>query len=105
VLDDKFIPGRIIPTHNEQQEHFYYGKPDLLVIYIAKMILQVDPIARHFLQSDDTLLAEVLRALYGFPGGAKLWNEHLTFTLVKGGYTQWPVEPCLLLKSVNEYNN
>ena len=29
-------------------------------VYIAKMILQVDPIARQFVQSDDTLLVEVL---------------------------------------------
>ena len=46
-------------------------------VYIAKMILQVDPTARQFVQSDGTLLVEVLS---------------LTSTLVKGGYTQCPVE-------------
>ena len=56
-------------------------------VYIAKMILQVDPTARQFVQSDGTLLVEVLRALYGFPESAKLWNEHLTSTLVKGIYS------------------
>ena len=70
-------------------------------VYIAKMILQVDPTARQFVQSDGTLLVEVLRALYGFPESAKLWNEHLTSALVKGGYTQCSVEPCLFRKSVS----
>ena len=70
-------------------------------LYIAKMILQVDRTARQFIQSDDTLLVEVLRAIYGFPESAKLWNEHLTSTLVRGGYTQCPVEPCLFRKSVS----
>ena len=65
------------------------------------MILQVDPTARQFVQSDGTLLVEVLRALYSSPESAKLWNEHLSSTLVKGGYTQCPVEPCLFRKSVS----
>ena len=83
-----------------------YLKPDKrqvmrIPVYIAKMIVQVDPTARQFVQSDGTLLVEVLRALYGFPESAKLWNEHLTSTLVKGGYTQCPVEPCLFRKSVS----
>ena len=49
-----------------------YLKPDKIQVYIAKMIVQVDPTARHFVQSDGTLLVEVLRALYGFPESAKL---------------------------------
>ena len=59
-----------------------YLKPDKsqgmrIPVYIAKMILQVDPAARQFVQIDGTMLVEVLRALYGFPERAKLWNEYL----------------------------
>ena len=48
-----------------------YLKPDKrqvmrIPVYIAKMIQQVDPTARQFVQSDGTLLVEVWRALYGF---------------------------------------
>jgi hypothetical protein len=82
-----------------------YLKPDKrqvmrILVYVAKMILQVDPTARQFVQSDGTLLIKVLRALNGFPESAKLWNEYLISTVVKGGYTQCPVEPCLFRKSM-----
>ncbi len=100
----------IASYHDAQVEVFAYLnaylKPDKrqvmrIPVYIAKMIVQVDPAARQLVQSDGTLLVEVLRALYGFPESAKLWNEHLTSTLAKGGYTQCPVEPCLFRKSVS----
>ena len=40
-------------------------------------MLQGDPTARQFVQSDGTLLAEVLRALYGFPESEALVREKL----------------------------
>jgi hypothetical protein len=71
-------------------------------VYVAKMILQIDPTAQQFVQSDGTLLVKVLRALNGFPESAKLWNEHLISTVVKGGTSiSFPVEPCVFRKSVS----
>ena len=70
--------------------------------YLADLIIKVDPKAKEYLQPDGSLLVEVLRALYGFPESAKLWNEHLTTSLINGGYKQCPVEPCLFRKSIGE---
>ena len=70
--------------------------------YLADLIIKVDPEAREYLQPDGSLLVEVLRALYGFPESAKLWNEPLTTSLFNGGYKQCPVEQCLFRKSIGE---
>jgi len=43
--------------------------------YLADLISKVDPKTQKYLQPDGSLLNEVLRALYGFPESAKLWNE------------------------------
>jgi hypothetical protein len=65
---------------------------------ISNLILKVDKDAKRFLQPDGTILVEVLRALYGFPESAKLWNDYMTNTLKEGGYKQCPHEPCLFHK-------
>ena len=74
---------------------------------IAEIICKVDPSAKAYIQKDGTLLVEVLRALYGFPESAKLWHEHISRALIKGGYTQCPSEPCLFKKfnkATNEWS-
>ena len=68
---------------------------------ITRLILKVDNDAKRYLQPDGTLLVEVLRALYGFPESAKLWNEYMSATLRSGGYMQCPHEPCLFKKRIN----
>jgi len=40
--------------------------------YRADLIIKIDPNAKKYLQSDGSLLVEVLRALYGFPESTKL---------------------------------
>ena len=65
---------------------------------ISNLILKVDKDAKKYLQPDGTILVEVMRALYGFPESAKLWNDYMTATLKEGGYTQCPHEPCLFRK-------
>ena len=62
--------------HDAEVEEFHipvaylnaYLKPDKRQVM---RIVQVDPTARQFVQSDGTLLVEVLRALYGFPESVK----------------------------------
>ena len=71
---------------------------------IASIVCQVDPTAKQFLQKDGTILVEVLRALYGFPESAKLWNQYISGALIKGGYIQCPNEPCLF-KKFNRFTN
>ena len=66
--------------------------------------MEIDPSKRQFIQPDETMLVEVVRALYGFPESAKLWNELITNKLVKGGYKQCPVEPCLFRRHIDSNN-
>jgi len=69
--------------------------------HIVNLMLEIDPSKRQYLQQDGTMLVEVIRALYGFPESAKLWNELITDTLKKGGYKQCPVEPCLFRRHID----
>ena len=34
------------------------------------------------MQQDDTILVEVVRALYGLPDSAKRWNSHFTSVVI-----------------------
>jgi hypothetical protein len=54
---------------------------------IAKILLQVDPQARPFLQDDGAILVEIRRSLYGLPEAAKLWKNYLTRALLDGTIT------------------
>jgi hypothetical protein len=67
---------------------------------IAELIVQVDPSAQEYVQKDGSILTEVLRALYGLPESAKLWNEHMSKILRDIGYTQSPSDPCLFKKII-----
>lgn len=65
---------------------------------IAKILTQVDPQARPFLQEDGSILVEIRRSLYGLPEAAKLWNDYLTRALLDGGYHACPHDPCLFIR-------
>ena len=69
--------------------------------HLATIMCDIDPKVKDYLQSDGSLLVEVLRALYGFPESARLWNDVLTNALINGGYKQCNVEPCLFRKYVD----
>jgi len=68
---------------------------------IANLLVKVDPEARRYVQSDGTILVQVLRALYGFPESARLWYEYLSSALKNAGYTVSPSEPCLFKRLDN----
>ena len=65
---------------------------------IAKILTQVDPRARSFVQEDGSVLVEIRRSLYGLPEAAKLWNDYLTKALTDGGYRVCPHDPCLFIR-------
>jgi len=65
---------------------------------IAKILVEVDPRARAYLQQDGSILVEIRRSLYGLPEAAKLWNDYLTAALTAGGYRVCPHDPCLFIR-------
>jgi len=65
---------------------------------IAKILIQVDPRAREYVQQDGSVLVEIRTSLYGLPEAAKLWNDYLTAALVNGGYQVCPHDPCLFIR-------
>jgi hypothetical protein len=66
---------------------------------IVKLLVEVDPSARPFVQEDGTVLVEIRKSLYGLPEAAQLWYEYLKGALRDGGYTQCPYDPCLFMRS------
>ena len=68
--------------------------------HLAAILAEIDPDAKRHLQPDGTILVQVLRALYGFPESAKLWNEYMTAALKNAGYTQSKSEACLFRKVI-----
>ena len=65
---------------------------------LADIAVEVDRDLNDYRQSDGSLLVEIHKALYGLPESAKLWYDHLKDTLLKLGYRNSEVEPCLFNK-------
>jgi hypothetical protein len=66
---------------------------------IAKLLMEVDPRSKQFVQQDGTILVEIRRSLYGLPEAAQLWYDYLSKALLDGGYRKCPVEPCLFMRT------
>ena len=69
---------------------------------LAKYFCRVDPSAKAFLQSDGSLLAELLKALYGLPEAGKLWHELIVTILKKIGYEHHPIFTVLWVRIVRK---
>ena len=65
---------------------------------IAKLLMQVDPRSREFVQPDGSILVEIRRSLYGLPEASKLWYDYFTKALTVGGYKICPHDPCLFIR-------
>jgi hypothetical protein len=65
---------------------------------ISKLLVEVDPKAREFVQKDGSVLVEIRKSLYGLPEAAQLWYEYLKGALLDGRYTQCPYDPCLFIR-------
>ena len=70
---------------------------------VAQILLDVDPAARRYVQSDGTILVELLQALYGLPEAGKLWHTFLCDVLTKAGYKSMPGDTCLWKRVVNSH--
>jgi len=71
---------------------------------IAKLLQEVDPKCRRYIQTDGTILVEIRRSLYGLPEAAQLWYDYLSNALIQGGYRKCPNEPCLFRRVTREGN-
>jgi len=65
---------------------------------ISKLLQEVDPECKKFVQDDGSILVEIRRSLYGLPEAAQLWYDYLSKALIDGGYKKCPNEPCLFKK-------
>jgi hypothetical protein len=65
---------------------------------IARLLVQVDPRAREFVQADGSILVEIRRSLYGLPEASKLWYDYFSKALTVGGYSICPHDPCLFMR-------
>ncbi len=66
--------------------------------YLALLLVLAYSTAKDFIQQDDTIPVEIVRALYGLPESAKCWNRHFTSVLISGRYVQCDSEPCSFKK-------
>ena len=66
----------------------------------AALLIQIDPTFERFLNERMEMTVLLKKALYGCLQSARLWFELLVKELMAFGYTQNPVEPCVLNKDI-----
>ena len=71
---------------------------------VSRILVDVDPDARRYLQEDGTILVELLQALYGLPEAGQLWHAHLTSIFTKAGYKSMPGDTCVWKRIHGEGN-
>jgi len=73
------------------------GKRHLMRINrtVARILVEVDPEARRYVNEDGTILVELLQALYGLPEAGQLWHKFLTNIFEKAGYEHMPNDTCV----------
>ena len=71
---------------------------------VARILIDVDPDARHYLREDGTILIELQQALYGLPEAGRLWHAFLTNIFKKAGYVHMPNETCVWKRVHGEGN-
>jgi hypothetical protein len=62
---------------------------------LTEIIVSIDPSFAVFVRHDGSSVVELTRALYGLIESAKLWNDHITATLLHADFTQNPYDPCV----------
>jgi hypothetical protein len=62
---------------------------------VARILVEVDPESRRYVQEDGTILVELLQALYGLPEAGQLWHKFLTNIFEKAGYEHMPNDTCV----------
>ena len=65
------------------------------------IITKLHPLVAEICGLDPNQLYRIMKCLYGLPKSGKLWYEHYRNSLIKEGYTQSKLDPCLFFR-VNE---
>ena len=84
------VPAACINASREGQQALHMCLDKTL----SKLMIEMDPAWGKYLQS--TIIAEVIRALYGLIEPAKLWFEEISGFLRTIGFTANPCDPCVL---------
>jgi len=62
---------------------------------LSGMLVQLDPNYSNYLLTDGALVLELRKALNGCVESAKLWNEHISKTLISLGFAPNPQDRCV----------
>jgi len=64
--------------------------------FFASILLMIDEATYiPFLQSDGSMIVKLNKAMYGCVESAKLWNDCITKVLIKAGFKQNRLDPCV----------
>jgi hypothetical protein len=66
--------------------------------FIASIVVKLKPDYGKFICTNGSMIVKLNRALYGCIQSAKLWNDHITNTLVKAGFKQNNLDTCVFNK-------
>ncbi len=69
---------------------------------LTKLIVEVLPGLKKYVQKDGVMYCRLLKALYGCVQASKLWFNKLTRVLRREGYEHNPVDPCVMRQIVGE---
>jgi hypothetical protein len=69
----------------------------------ASALIEINPSYLSYMQPDGTLYVRVLGALYGLLEAGKVWQEKLTKSLIKLGFTQMQYDPCLFSRGEGSF--
>jgi hypothetical protein len=69
---------------------------------LMKLIIEVLPGLKKYVQKDGVLYCRLLKALYGCMQASKLWFNKLTRVLRHEGYELSPADPCVMRQIVSE---
>jgi hypothetical protein len=67
----------------------------------ASILCELGPTWSRFLQKDGSMMVRMNKGLYGLIESAKLWNEHLSETLMRKGFVRNPLDPCVFNKDID----
>jgi hypothetical protein len=68
---------------------------------LTKLLLELDPNIKTFVDSDGRVCVKLKKALYGCIQSSKLWYEKLRGVLLKYGFIQNDHDPCVFNKMMN----
>ena len=65
---------------------------------LTRMLVELEPEFKKFVEDDGTLIVKLDRALYGLIEAPALWHKHISATLIKFGFVQCASDKCVFFK-------